>query len=141
MRLSARNQLKGTITDIAEGAVSGVVSIDLGTTVIKSNITMESIKDLGLAKGVEATAVIKASNVMFSSGDEPIKSISARNQIVGTVIAVKEGAVNGHVTIKTTENVEIMGSITNEAIDSLHFTVGSPALAIIKSTDVIIGVE
>lgn len=141
MRLSARNQLKGTITNIAEGAVNGIVSIDLGTTVIKSNITMEAIKDLGLAKGVEATAIIKASNVLFSSSDEPIESISARNQIVGKVIAVKKGAVNGHVTIKTVENVRIMGSITNEAIESLDFAVGTPALAIIKSTDVIIGVE
>ena len=49
MKISARNQLKGTVSAIAEGAVNGVVSIDLGSTVVKADITMEAINDLGLA--------------------------------------------------------------------------------------------
>lgn len=48
MKISARNQLKGTVSAIAEGAVNGVVSIDLGSTVVKADITMEAINDLGL---------------------------------------------------------------------------------------------
>lgn len=49
MKISARNQLKGTVSAIAEGAVNGVVSIDLGSTVVKADITMEAINDLGLS--------------------------------------------------------------------------------------------
>lgn len=64
MKLSARNQLKGTIKSIEEGAVNGIVTIDLGGACIKSVITMESIRDLGLEVGKEAYAVVKASNVM-----------------------------------------------------------------------------
>ena len=45
MKLSARNQLKGTITEIQEGAVNGIVKIDLGGgNVISSVITMSSIR-------------------------------------------------------------------------------------------------
>ena len=64
MKLSARNQLKGTVSDIQEGAVNGIVTIDLGGTSIKSVITMDSIRELGLEVGKEAYAIIKASNVM-----------------------------------------------------------------------------
>lgn len=51
MRISARNVLKGTITDVEIGAVSGVVSIKVGETALTSIITMEAIHDLGLKKG------------------------------------------------------------------------------------------
>ena len=52
MKLSARNQLKGTIAEIQEGAVNGIVKIDLGGgNVISSVITMSSIRELGLKVG------------------------------------------------------------------------------------------
>lgn len=69
MKLSARNQLKGTIAEIQEGAVNGIVKIDLGGVVISSVITMSSIRELGLKVGGEAYAVIKASNVMIGVDD------------------------------------------------------------------------
>lgn len=141
MKISARNQLKGTVSSVSEGAVNGVVAIDLGSTVVKADITMEAIADLGLSEGMEAVAVVKASNVMFAAGSERIKGISARNQIAGTVVSVKKGAVNGHVAIETPEGTRIMGSITNEAIEDLGLAEGGKALAIVKSTDVIVGVE
>ena len=43
MKISARNQLKGTIASVTEGAVNGVVAIDLGSTVVKADITMDAI--------------------------------------------------------------------------------------------------
>ena len=136
MKISARNQLKGTVSAIAEGAVNGVVSIDLGSTMVKADITMEAINE-----GTDAMAIIKASNVMFAAGSERIQGISARNQIAGTIASVKKGAVNGHVAIETPEGARIMGSITNEAIEDLGLAEGATALAIVKSTDVIVGVE
>ena len=65
MKLSARNQLKGTIVSIDEGAVNGIVRIDIGGgNVISSTISMNAIRELELEVGKEAYAVIKATSVM-----------------------------------------------------------------------------
>lgn len=141
MKISARNQLKGTVSAVSEGAVNGIVTIDLGSTQIKADITMEAIKDLGLKEGMDAVAIVKASNVMFATDTERVAGISARNQIAGIVVSVKKGAVNGHVAIETADGARIMGSITNEAIDELGLAEGGKALAIVKATDVIVAVE
>jgi molybdopterin-binding protein len=66
MKLSARNQLKGKIVDVAKGATTSHVRVDLGHGVIvTASITNEAVADLGLQKGDEAWAVIKASDVMI----------------------------------------------------------------------------
>ena len=66
MKLSARNQLKGKVVDIKEGAVNGIVSLETkGGEIITSTISMGSIKELGLKIGSEAYAVIKAPSVMM----------------------------------------------------------------------------
>ena len=65
MKLSARNQLKGKIIDIQEGAVNGIVKIDIGGgNIISSTISMNAIKEFNLEVGKEAYAVIKATSVM-----------------------------------------------------------------------------
>ena len=70
MRLSARNQLKGTVAAVEPGAVNGIVRIELAPgLVISSSITNEAIEDLGLKVGAEAVAVIKASSVMVGIPD------------------------------------------------------------------------
>ena len=141
MKISARNMLKGTIENVTEGAVNGVVAIKVGDEVVKADITMDAIRDLGLAAGKECVAIIKANSVMFAVGSERIAQLSARNQLAGTIVEVKEGAVNGHVTVELPGGTRVKGSITNEAIDTLGFKVGEKALAVIKSTDVMVGVE
>lgn len=140
MKISARNQLVGIVSEVKKGAVNGVVTIDLGCTKVKADITCEAIDELGLAEGVAATTVIKASNVMFAAGDQKL-AISARNQFPGKVVKVAKGAVNGHVTVETACGKRISGSVTNEAIDELGLTEGASAVAFVKSTDVLVAVE
>lgn len=66
MRLSARNQLKGKVIDIKEGAVNGIVTLETkGGEIITSTISMGSIKELDLKVGSEAYAVVKATSVMI----------------------------------------------------------------------------
>ena len=140
MKISARNQIKGTVKTVKEGAVNAVVVISRGNhNGLKADITMESVKSLGLAEGKECYAVIKATNVMFAT--QKIEGISARNQIEGKIVAVKEGAVNGIVTIEDVDGVKISGSITNESIESLGLKEGGTAVAIIKATDVMVAVD
>ena len=66
MKLSARNVLKGKVADIDKGKVTAIVRIDIGGgTIITSSITMAALKDLGLKKGSEVHAIIKASEVLL----------------------------------------------------------------------------
>ncbi len=65
MKISARNQLPGTIKDIHKGATTAHVEIEIGGgMVIMASITNEAVDELKLAKGQKAYAVIKASEVM-----------------------------------------------------------------------------
>ena len=67
MKISARNVLKGTVKEIHEGAVNDEVVIEIpGGQEIIAVITKTSVKNLGLAKGKQAYAVIKASSVMLA---------------------------------------------------------------------------
>ncbi|NHO31007.1 TOBE domain-containing protein [Acetobacter fallax] len=69
MKLSARNQIRGTITNITRGATTSHVSIDIGGSVIMAAITNEAVADLKLETGRQAYAVIKASDVMVGTDD------------------------------------------------------------------------
>ena len=65
MKLSARNQFKGTVVEIQEGAVNGIVKLDIGGgNVMSATISMAAIKELGLEIGKEAYAIVKATSVM-----------------------------------------------------------------------------
>lgn len=65
-RLSARNCLQGTVTRVSDGAVNAEVVITLvGGTEVYSIVTRDAVTELGLAPGVSATAVIKASHIIL----------------------------------------------------------------------------
>jgi molybdopterin-binding protein len=66
MKLSARNVLKGKIVEVTKGATTAHVRIDVGGTIVTASITNEAVEDLGLVKGMAASAVIKASDVMVA---------------------------------------------------------------------------
>jgi molybdopterin-binding protein len=66
MAVSARNQLKGKITDIVLGTVMAHVTIKVGENVIESVITRRSADEMKLKKGDKVTAVIKATEVLVA---------------------------------------------------------------------------
>ena len=66
MKLSARNDLKGTITDIKKGAVMGKVTVDIGNgQKIVSVITVDSVNELDLKIGDTVHAIIKSTEVLI----------------------------------------------------------------------------
>ena len=66
MKLSARNILKGTVVKITPGAINSEVVLKLGNGLeVVSIISKESVDNLGLKPGVQAYAIIKASNVIL----------------------------------------------------------------------------
>jgi molybdopterin-binding protein len=66
MKISARNQLKGTVVEVIKGATTSHVKIDIGGAIVTASITNAAVDELKLAKGQPATAVIKASDVMVA---------------------------------------------------------------------------
>ncbi|MGE9293143.1 MAG: TOBE domain-containing protein [Puniceicoccales bacterium] len=67
--------------------------------------------------------------------------ISARNQLAGNVVSIEKGSVNSEVEIELSGGQKIVSIITNHAVESLGLTVGGVAVAIIKASSVMLGVE
>ena len=67
--------------------------------------------------------------------------LSARNHIRGKILEVTKGATTAHVRLEIAPGQVITSSITNEAVDELGLHVGGDAIAVIKASDVMIGVE
>ena len=66
LKLSARTQISGKIVEIENGAVNGIVKLQVSSdTILSATISMDAIRELGLAEGKEAKAVIKATSVMI----------------------------------------------------------------------------
>ena len=71
MRLSTRNQLTGTITEVNLGAVMATVKVKLdgGEQIVTASITKDAAEELGLAAGKPATVLIKSTEVMIGVSD------------------------------------------------------------------------
>ena len=69
MKISARNQLAGTVRSITEGAAIANVELDVGGNRVVASITVEAVRELGLSEGTEVVAVIKASDVLLALPD------------------------------------------------------------------------
>jgi len=137
MKLSARNQIYGTVTSIEEGSVSSIVSIDAKGLKITGTISVEAVKDLELTVGKGAYAIVKATEVLIGIGT---MKISARNQLAGKVTSIKEGAVNSIVAITLTNGDIVTSSISKAAVEELELVVGLEAIAVIKATSVMFGI-
>ncbi|MFP4890903.1 TOBE domain-containing protein [Paraburkholderia sp. EG304] len=146
VKTSARNQFYGTVSAIERGTVNDEVSLALpGGHTIVAVLTHESTEALGLAVGVAAFALIKASWVVLlvagdGDGDAPLK-LSARNQLRGTVQSVKRGAVNAEVSLGLEGGAVVTAIVTNGSVDTLGLQEGASAVAVFKASSVILGVK
>jgi len=69
MKLSARNQLAGTVTSVSKGEAIANVVVDVAGQRLVSSITVEAVDELGLGEGSPVTVVIKASDVILAVHD------------------------------------------------------------------------
>lgn len=139
MKLSARNQFAGQVAKVEDGAVNGIVTLDVNGTPVSATISMAAIKELGLEPGKKAYAVIKATEVMVGKGSH--LPLSARNQFPGQVISVEKGAVNSIVKMSVLGGNTLSATISNAAVAELGLAAGEAALAVIKATSVMVGVD
>jgi molybdate transport system regulatory protein len=140
MRISARNVLAGTVQNVTKGAVNAEITIALqgGETVV-AVITNSSTDSLGLQPGKPAYAIIKASEVMIGVGMDAAR-ISARNVLPGVIANIVEGAVNSEVEVRLAGGTSVVASITKQSVKLLGFSPGVKVSAIIKASNVMVGV-
>ena len=67
MKLSARNQLPGTVSSINRGEAIANVVLDVAGQRLVASITVEAVDELGLAEGSQVTAIVKASDVLVAT--------------------------------------------------------------------------
>ena len=67
--------------------------------------------------------------------------LSARNKLKGKIVEVKKGATTSHVRIDIGGGAIVTASITNEAAEELRLAAGQTAYAVIKASDVMVGVD
>lgn len=103
-------------------------------------ITLHSEDALGLKEGKTAYAIIKASSVMIAK-DLRAGQLSARNILPGEVARIHDGAVNSEVTVKLASGSELVSIITKESAKSLGLKTGVSVSAIIKASNVMVGVD
>jgi len=65
MRISARNQIRGTVIEVKKGATTSHVRVDIGGNIVTSSITNEAVDELGIKAKDSVIVVIKASDVMI----------------------------------------------------------------------------
>jgi molybdate transport system regulatory protein len=143
MKTSARNHFVGAVVALRKGAVNDEVELAIpGNHRIVAVVTRESTEALGLAEGVTAFALIKASSIIIAT-DLPPTKLSARNQLAGTVTHVEHGAVNDEVVLTLGEAdgaLTIAAIVTSVSAKSLGLKPGVSATALFKASSVIVGV-
>ncbi len=140
MKASARNQFFGTISEIHEGGINVEVVIELkGGDSLVAAITQESMKNLGLALGVEVVALIKAPQVLIVTDLGPYR-LSARNQLSGTVSRLQKGQVNTEVVVLLPGGSSVYATVTNDSIDELGLKEGISVVAAFKANTVFLAV-
>lgn len=139
MKTSARNQFAGKVSEIKPGAVNAEVLLELsGGDRITAIITIDSLKSLGLKKGSDACALIKAGWVLITK--ENNLRTSARNNLKGKITKIIPGKVNTEVVLKLSGGNTLTSMITNESATTLGLAEGDDATAFFKASSVIIGV-
>lgn len=140
MKTSARNQFAGRVIALRKGTVNDEVELEItGGERIVAVITSESTANLGLAPGVEAFALIKASSVVLLTDDHGAR-LSARNRLAGTVSRVHAGTVNTEVIMRLSGGETLAAIVTNVSADHLGVAIGQRVDAIFKASSVIVGV-
>lgn len=137
MKTSARNHFSGVVRRVKRGAVNAEVLLDIGGAEICAVITNASVGELGLDVGTNASAIIKANWVMLATGN--LEKISARNCLKGVVSEITKGEVSAEVKLKVGDR-NLVSVVTNDAVENLELEVGKEAWAIIKASNVLIGI-
>lgn len=140
MKTTARNQFAGTISALEIGPVTAQVTLTLpGGQEITATLTAASASRLKLKKGLDAIALIKSSAVVLMT-DFAGYTLSARNQLAGSISRVDKGAVNSVIGLTLPGGAIVTSVVTNDSVTALGLAVGQPATAVFKAYAVMLAV-
>jgi len=141
MKISARNQIVGKVSEIKNGPVNSeiVVATASGDKIV-SVITHSAVETLGLKVGSEAICIFKAQSVLLAKAEIAL-AVSARNKIKGTIAEIKDGAVNCEIVIATPAGLTVTAIVTEDAKKELSLSKGDTVYAIIKASSILVGVN
>lgn len=140
MRVSARNVLGGTISQIQIGAINVLVELRMkGGTLLKATITHASAEALNLRVSQNAYALIKASAILLGTHLHEAR-LSADNLLCGTIQKIQQGAVNTEVDLDLGSGNTLSAVITQDSAQMLGLQEGLHACAAFSAASVLIGV-
>ena len=140
MKTTARNHFAGTISAVEIGPVTAQATMTIaGGQEITATMTALAANKLELKKGKAAIALIKASAIVLVT-DFAGYTLSARNQLTGTISRVDKGAVSSVIGLTLPGGPIVTASVTNDAVSALGLAVGQPATAVFKAYSVMLAV-
>lgn len=141
MKTTARNQFLGRVASVQADPSTTTVRVALdGGQAVTASLTSEAARELDVAPGQEALALVKSSEVVLVT-DFGGYRLSARNQLAGTVSRVQRGAVSSLVALTLPGGAGVTASVTNDAVDALGLAVGQAATAVFKAYAVMLAVR
>ncbi len=141
MKTSARNTFFGVISNVKSGPINAEVTIRISEeTEITAITTNKSALRLGIYPGREAFALIKA-NIPILMPEEAMVRTSARNRICGEILSVEKGEVNADVVLDIGGGKTLSAIVTDDSVEELDLKPGQRMCALIKASQIIIGIE
>lgn len=141
MRISTKNQLKGTILEVQQGPVDAIVTLKISEdNTITSIIPADAVERMSLAVGVPAYAIVSSFVIMLALDPEEMK-LSTINQLKGTILSVCKGPLNANVELEIGGNNIINSTVPIDAVERLGLAVGTTAYAIASAYVIMLGVD
>lgn len=147
LKTSARNQLFGVVESIRKDALNATVVLRLkGKDRLKSRITLEGLESLGLQRGEEAYALIKANWITVAAGRPIGRGAAGENRLPGKIVSLKKGAGKAEVVLRLAGGMNLTAMVPEETLretgpgKELRAAAGAAAIAVFKASDVILGV-
>ena len=141
MKTSSRNSFQGTITAIILGGLNDEVELTLASgEKVYGQLAHASAERLGLAVGMEAMALVKATEILLVNENEDYE-VCCRNQFTGKVQKLVRGFVNGEVLIQTASGLELNATVSLDGINRLRVERGATVTAMFKSSNVMIAAK
>ncbi|WP_221797346.1 TOBE domain-containing protein [Oceanobacter mangrovi] len=140
LKTSIRNQFRGEVVRVIQGAVNNEVHVKISRhDDMVAIISDESCTLLGLQPGVEVMLLIEPGNIMLSP-DTAVK-VSARNRLTGCVARIVKGAVNSDVVLELGDTKTLTVSVSNGSLADLAFETGQLVAAFFKASNVVLLTE